>query len=227
MAEHYQGEAPPPSVVGNRARVLEAIGRFQEARAAYELELQIAQQRQNIESQALALTGLAITAQDLHDRSAAAQYLQHFSIVSTPSLPAEMLPWQWYAIAQARLDMADGKFAAARAHFAQALGSSSNAAVMTARLGKSEAELRDGDSAAALEDARLAMQTATKMQGDLPYSNFTGLSWRALGRAQQQLGHSAEAQHAFENAELQLSNTVDDNHPALVEVRNLLPTNQQ
>jgi tetratricopeptide (TPR) repeat protein len=227
MAEHYQGEAPPPSVVGNRARVLEAIGRFEEARAAYGLELQIAQQRQNIESQALALTGLAITAQDLHDPSAAAQYLQHFTSVSTPSLPAEMLPWQWYAIAQARLDMADGNFAAARAHFAQALGSSSNAAVMTARLGKSEAELRAGDSSAALEDARLAMQTATKMQGDLPYSNFTGLSWRALGQAQQELSHDAEAQHAFENAELQLSNTVDNNHPALVEVRNRLPPNRQ
>jgi tetratricopeptide (TPR) repeat protein len=49
IADRLQGEAPPTYAVGNRARALESIGRYGEARAAYERELQLAQQRQTVE----------------------------------------------------------------------------------------------------------------------------------------------------------------------------------
>ena len=62
------------------------------------------------------------------------------------------------------------------------------------------------------------------MQGNLPYSDDTGLSWLALGRAEQQLGDGAEAQRAFANAELHLSNTVDSDHPMLKLARELAGT---
>jgi serine/threonine-protein kinase len=222
VAEHYQGEAPPPYLVGNRARALEDIGRYQEARTAYENELQIGEQRKIIESQAHALSGLASTAQEMHDRSASARYLMRFTAVITPSIPPGAPPWKWLTIAHAKMDVDDGHFAEALAKYTQALGNSNTASNTTARLGKSEAELGVGDAAAAEKDARLALETATILQGNLPYSNITGLSWLALGRAQQKLGHAADARRAFENAERQLSNTVDDNHPALLEVRSLL-----
>jgi hypothetical protein len=40
-----------------------------------------------------------------------------------------------------------------------------------------------------------------------------------LGRAQQQLGHADEARRAFAAAVVQLSNTVDADHPALTAAR--------
>jgi tetratricopeptide (TPR) repeat protein len=222
ISERLHGEAPPPYAVGNRARALESIGRYQEARTAYERQLQIAQQRQNVEGQAHAISGLASTALDVHDRTLATHYLAQFDAFVARFMPGSTQVRLWRTIAQARHDLDDGKFADAREGFAQALANSKSAISMTARLGKSEAELRAGNASAAAQDARLALEAATRGQGNLPYSDSTGLSWLALGRAEQKLGHSAEAQNAFHNAEGHLANTVDGDHPALVEARSLL-----
>jgi serine/threonine protein kinase len=222
MSERYGGQMTPTDLFGNRARTLESIGRFEEARAMFESALQMADERQIPEAKAYALTGLASTAQALNDRAAARKYLDLFDDLLAHSTLREIPARRWRAIAGARLDMDYSKFAAARDEFAQSLGNPKTAPGMAARLGKSEAELRAGDPGSAAQDARLALDAATHMQGDLPFSNFTGLSWLALGRAMQQLGQAAEARSAFRKAELHLTNTVDGNHPALLEVRDLL-----
>ena len=226
FSERGQGEDPAPAVVGNRARALEQIGRYAEARTAYAMELRIGDQKQIVFAQAQALAGLASIAQVMHENTAAAQYLERLTAIITPAFPAGAPQWMTRSVVQGKLDMDAGRFEAARAQFASALRNPNTTTGMTARLGKSEAELRAGDNAAAAEDARLALQTATAMQGDLPYSHFTGLSWLALGRAQLQLGKPAEARQAFESARVQLSNTVDDNQPALIEVRKLVSNAQ-
>ena len=222
IAERHQGEAPAPYIVGNRGRTLESLGRYREALAAYEYELQIAEQHQIPAAKAHALVGLANTAHELHDRVAATRYLERFAAVRAQTAAGDMPALQWQAIAQARLELDDGKFAAARQRFTDALGNPRTAPGVTARLGRSEAELRAGDAAAAAQDARLALEAAQMMQGNLPYSNFTGLSWLALGRAELRLGNATRAQHAFRSGEQHLANTVDDNHPALMEARSLL-----
>ena len=219
---HHQGEPAPPYIVGNRARVLESLGRYQEAHDAYLLELRVAHQRQMLVNEAYALSGLANTAWQLHDRIAAAQYLDRLSTLVTTSQLGHLPAQQWQTIARARLDMDDGEFDAARQQFTQALGNPRTAPGIAARLGRSEAALCAGDAAAAAKDARLALDTARTMQGNLPFSNLTGLSLLALGRAEKRLGHRAVAQGALHSAEQQLANTVDPNHPALVEVRSLL-----
>lgn len=224
IAERNQGTPPPPYIVGNRARALESLGRYQEARADYEIEVNRAAQQHNAIAQAQGLSGLASTAQALHDSAAAADYVERVTAVLTPDIPRGAAPWRWRAVAQGSLDMNGGRFDAAREQFTGALSRPNTATGMAARLGKSEAELRAGDPTAAQEDAQLALGTATTMQGDMPYSNLTGLSWLALGRAQLQLGNDAEARHALERAADNLSNTVDDSHPALLEARNLLST---
>lgn len=43
-----------------------------------------------------------------------------------------------------------------------------------------------------------------------------------LGQALQQLGDSAQAHEAFGSAVSHLSNTVDENHPALLQARELM-----
>jgi hypothetical protein len=55
----------------------------------------------------------------------------------------------------------------------------------------------------------------------LPYSQRAGRASLLLGRALQRLGKSAEANEAFAAAVSNLSNTVDESHPALIEAREL------
>jgi len=125
---------------------------------------------------------------------------------------------------QGKVDMDEGRFEAAREQFTGALGNPATSIGMTARLGKSEAELLAGDAAAAAQDARLALESAQTAQGNLPHSSYTGLSWLDLGRAQLQLGKQEEARNSLQNAVEQLSNSVDASHPALVQARSLLVT---
>ncbi|HEY6927794.1 MAG TPA: serine/threonine-protein kinase [Steroidobacteraceae bacterium] len=153
---------------------------------------------------------------------AAVRYLERLTAVLTRAIPAGSPPWLTRALVQARLNMGRGQFDSAREQFTRALDNPNTSTGMAARLGRSEAELRRGDAIAAVDDARLALKTASATQGNLPYSENTGLSWMALGRAQLQLGHAADARQAFENAAAHLSNTVDDTHSALVEARELL-----
>jgi serine/threonine-protein kinase len=217
-----QGETPPSFLLGNRAKSLYALGRYPEARAAYELEASVTGQLHDTMGQAHALSGLAMTSQAMHDDGAATNYLQRLSALLKPAVPAGAPPWRTLAIVQGKLDMDAGHFEAAREKFIGALGNPSTSIGMSARLGKSEAELLVGDPAAAGEDARLALESARTAQGNLPHSSYTGLSWLALGRAQLQLGKEEDARRSLQNAVEHLSNSVDASHPALVEARSLL-----
>ena len=59
------------------------------------------------------------------------------------------------------------------------------------------------------------------MQGGLPYSMNTGHSYLKLARALQLLGKSEQARAAAASAVEHLSNTVDEEHPLLVQARAL------
>jgi tetratricopeptide (TPR) repeat protein len=163
----------------------------------------------------------------MHDDAAATNYLQKLSALLKPAVPASAPPWRVLDIVQGRLDIDDGRYEAAREKFTSALGNPGTSIGMSARLGKSEAELLAGDPAAAGEDARLALESARTVQGNLPHSTYTGLSWLALGRAQLQLGKEEDARRSLQNAVEQLSNSVDPSHPALTQARTLLAEHTQ
>jgi len=220
VSGHDQGATPPAQIVGNRGNALQQIGRYTEARAAYETELRTGQQQTNLFSQLHALGGLTSVSLAMHESAAAARYLERMSAAFTPGIPAGSAPWRTRAILQGRLDMDAGRFDAAREQFTSALGNPGTALGINALRYKSEAELLGGDPAAAEKDARQALENARAMQGGLPYSYYTGLSWLALGQAQLKLGTEAEARRSFENAALHLANTVDDDQPGLLEARN-------
>jgi hypothetical protein len=88
-------------------------------------------------------------------------------------------------------------------------------------IGKAEALFIAGDAAAAAESARVALGVSTALQSGLPYSQRAGRASLLLGRALQRLGNSAEADETFASAVTNLSNTVDESHPALTEARKL------
>ena len=93
--------------------------------------------------------------------------------------------------------------------------------MLEASLGKAEAERQTGELSEAARDAQAALDLATSLQGSLPFSSYTGLSWLTLGRALDAQRDRARASKAFEAAVLHLSNTVDADHPALRDARRL------
>ena len=216
-------DTPLPSfLLGDRAKALESLGRYAEAREMSQQELQLGVQNHDTIRTAHGLLGLASIEQRMQQDAAAKQYLQQVRTVLSPSVPQGTPPWIALSLVQGRLDIDAGKPDAARTEFTALLEKAAGQQAVAARLGVVEAELLAADLSAAVRDAQSALQAATALQGGFQYSNLTGLAWLLVGRVQQKLGDSAQAYKAFDAAVRHLSNTVDDDHSSLVEARRLL-----
>lgn len=219
VEERDPGGSPPAYMIHNRARSLQLVGRFAESRAAFELGEQLALRQENHELQGYCLLGLAGVAADLHDGTAAATYLQKFSLLPGTVAGEEGPLWPAQLLVRGKLRIEDGRYDAALLDFDEALRGSSGLSAFAARLGKAEAELLAGNAIGAVSDAQVALDQAASLQGGLPYSNRTGLAWLMLGRALRETGDSGRADAAFESATWHLANTVETDHPALLEAR--------
>jgi tetratricopeptide (TPR) repeat protein len=150
------------------------------------------------------------------------QYLQR-ALLLMGAAPADNPIMQKQAFLQGSVELASGNLSAARRQFQQATARNPGTPMyVDAQLGLAEVELAAGDAATALQLTRRALQTAGSLQGGLPYSLRTGLAWLSLGRISQQLGDPAQARKAYDSAISHLSNTVDVDHPALLQARQLL-----
>ena len=215
--------ALPGFIVLNRARALEQVGRFQEAHTAYESALQLTSAGGSKYAPFYSLMGLAQTASVLGDVAGAVKYFERAKALIDSSEPADSIPSMRIAMMSGNLDISAGRFAAARDEFARAMkGKPNRPQSVDAAVGKAKADLLSGDAMAATQDARRALQTAQSIQGGVPYSDRTGKSWLILGLALKALGDVRGAHDAFDSAVTHLSNTVDANHPALIEARSYL-----
>jgi eukaryotic-like serine/threonine-protein kinase len=233
VTERNPDSQPPAYLVGNRARTLERVGRYQEAREAYHLALQLTEASHNVLGQIYCLLGLAATAQEVRDPVAAAEYLARARALQDPNAPAQSPPWMSramivshmpaqsaIALIQGRLDIAAGHYEDARRQFTNAMAVGRNTSVMlSATWGLTTIELRTGNAQAALAHARRAVEITSRR--GVPYSMGTGHSHLLLGRALQAVGDTTGARQAFETSVLNLSHTVDETHPLLVQARKL------
>jgi len=214
---------PPAALIFNRARALEGIGRFAQARTEYELSLQLSRQTKSVPVEGMALTALASLAERSGDSLAAEQYLYELddrlgsSLSSYGSLTARR------AHIQSFLDVAHGEMQEARTQLdeAQRRGNSS-LWTHDVLMSKAEMDLIAGDATSAIAYARAALEKIASRQGGVPYSSGTGHAWLMLARALQAGGEQQEAQEALQSAVTHLSNTVDADHPALVRAREML-----
>ncbi|MET0536171.1 MAG: protein kinase [Steroidobacter sp.] len=215
-------ERMPSVLVQNRGRMLQILGRYAEARSVYELSLELAEAEGNKEIRTHILLKLALVAEDLDDRDGAAKYLR----MANESMDASMPPGSPLSLSrmlvEAKLALMNGKLELARSLYEQALTAGKRDVAIMASLGKAEVELLTGDATAAARDARSAVDLGTALQADVPFSHRTGLAWLMLGRAEKKLGDATKARDAFAQAEKHLSNTVDADHPSLIETRQLL-----
>jgi eukaryotic-like serine/threonine-protein kinase len=236
LMERNPDTQPPAYLVGNRARALQRVGRYAQAQEAYKFAFELAGQQQHLLGQVYCLLGLAATAQEINQPEAAAEYLKRASVFLDPATPARSPPWMSRAmilsrlparsvaaLIQGRLDVDAGRLDEARAQFTRAVGDKRNRpVVVSATWSQVEIELRSGNPAAAVQAARFALSGSIALQGGLPYSIGTGYSFLALGRALQAAGEELPALQALDNAVDHLSNTVDEDHPRLVQARKLV-----
>jgi tetratricopeptide (TPR) repeat protein len=197
------------------------MGRYADARAGYELALQLSSVAKAKRGQVYALIGLAGTSIQLRDPTAAEKYLSQLAQLLDPNEPADRLGSAKMAALRGRLHLAAGRAAEARQDFERALeGHDNRPTMIEAHLGRAEAELFGGDARAAEKDARAALDLARAQQGGVQWSSRTGLSWLMLGRVLQERG-DVKAQDAYTAAVDNLASTVDAGHPALVRAREL------
>jgi serine/threonine-protein kinase len=223
--QRESGAEPSSTVTGNQARMLQALGRFERARAMYELECQLASRHSDDFSEVHCQMGLASLAVETRSFDQAAAYLNRAVEIMGANVPRDSPPMRSRAVLQGRIDLAAGRLAEARTQFDRALQSQdASPTTFDAELGKAETELAARNAAEAAQSARRGLHWATSLQGNLPHSNQTGLAWLMLGRTLQELGDHAQARKAFEAAVVHLSNTVDSDHPALLQARQLLGT---
>ena len=202
--------------------MLQKLGRFEQSRAAYELTCRLAEQRHDDESKLYCLLGFASLTVEMRSFAETPQYPER-AMQLLATTPADSPYRLLYALLQGYVDLANGHLGEALEQFHRALaGKQPDATSLTAHLGIAGAHLAAGHTTDALQEARSALQTATSLQGDLPYSYWTGTAWLTLGRAFAQLGDRVQARKAFETCITHLSNTVDANHPALLQARQLL-----
>jgi len=215
------------TVVGNRGQTLQALGRFQQARAAFDEECRLAISHDDElgemhcllgESSVSVMLGELGDAQQLDD---AQRYLDRFArLLQQAGAPPDSPPARAHLLLQSRLDLARGKIAEARRGFERVIIERPHDAMnLDGYMGISMTALAANDAAQAVEFARRAMPIAVARQGDLPYSHYVGTTSLWLGRALLRAGDRVEGRKALEAAVAHLSNTIDADHPNLLQAR--------
>src|SRR6185436_9754052 len=172
-----------PTVLGNRGLALQALGRFQQARAAFDEECRLAISHSDEFTELHCLIGAASVAMMLGESGDAQQFdvaqhhLDRFArLLEQKNAPADSPPARAYLLVQSRVFLGRGKLAEARSGFERVVIERPDDQMnLDGYLGLSMTALAANDAAGAVEFARRAMPLAAARQGDLPHSHYVGL----------------------------------------------------
>jgi tetratricopeptide (TPR) repeat protein len=158
---------------------------------------------------------------DAQQLDAAQHYLDRFArLLEQAGAPADSPPARAQLLVQSRVDLARGKLAEAGSGFERVIIERPHDTMnMDGYLGSSMTALAANDATRAAEFARRAMPLAVARQGDLPHSHYVGTASLWLGRALLRAGDRVEGRKALEAAVSHLSNTIDPDHPLLLQAR--------
>ena len=218
------GSQPPAYLLANRARALEALGRYQQAREAYEACAPKAAGASGPVSPAelFCMLGIAAVEQERGNLTAAEDYLNRAAAAISPQLPPGFPARTTLRLIRAKLATQRQQFGAAHEELTAVFANAKQPPlILTASLARGELSLAENQLPAALQDARTAVATAKQLQGGVPHSSRVGQATLLLARVQMRQGETAQARQAAQTAYEHLSATVDESHPALVEARSL------
>jgi serine/threonine protein kinase/tetratricopeptide (TPR) repeat protein len=222
-----QGEDPnaavPLYLVLNRAHMLRAIGRYEEASAGYATALAGARKQGNFSATASALLGIAGVDRDRRDITQAEQLFAEAREIVEARLPpgATIVGRLW--LERGYLDLAQGRADAALSAFDTAVKNPGPLAVQVYALGgRAQSELKLERIDAAHEDAKRALELAQSLQAGNAYSSRTGSAWLDLSRVLMAQGNHDGAARALQSAVDHLANTVDAGQSQLIAARDAL-----
>ncbi len=216
--ERSIGGEPPPYLLVNRASALSALGRYDEALAAFQVALDAAEKSGNATVRTGSLAYRANVYLMMGDIARAEQELAAVVPLVGDAVPADSVPAMAILQVQARLDAARERVPEAIAGFSKVIAffdgrEMTVAPLVRALIGRGEAQLAAGDSAAALADAKRALEISRNLQGDKPYSSLTGMSLLLNARVDESRGEMADARTHAAEAARQLTDALGAEHP--------------
>jgi len=211
--------------LGNRARLLVQLGRFDEASEQFESAAARAAERGNFASQAAIALGRADieTALGQFDR-ARAHLADAEAALGNRSLPAGQTIGARYLLARATLAAAEDKGEDAATMFAEAavayekLGCCNGPRAL-AMARRADVLAKDHHTNEALADAERALELAKTAQSSEPFSAYTGSALRAIGFAKEQAGERRQAGEAYALAATHFASTLGENNPQTLQAK--------
>lgn len=214
------GARAPEYLLANRARALETLGRYSEARTAYAdcLTPTAAPGMKDY----FCLLGIASVERELGNLQSADDYIARTASILSSSMPEDYPPRIGLELMRAKLAISRGQYADARARLDTALArSKSDSLTLTARMSRAELGLLEGRLPEAESDARMSLALAQRARGGVPYSSRVGQASLLLARILSRQGEVDQARAAARMAADHLSRTVDADHPWLRQAREL------
>jgi len=215
------GASPPQYLLANRARALEALGRYPQAREAY--DVCAPKTSGGTPTEIFCMLGIAGVEQTRGNLAAADEYLAKAAAAVNPNLPPGFPTRITLHLIRAKVATQRRQFQLAHEELNPVFANGKQPVLLlTASLVRGELSLAENRLPAALEDARTAVSLAKQLQGGVQHSNRVGQSSLLLAHVLVRMGDDAQARQAAQTASEHLAATVDDDHPALVEARALL-----
>jgi serine/threonine protein kinase len=212
------GGEPPPYLLLNRASALSALARYEEALAGYQVALEAAEKSGNAVIRVGTRAYRANTYMLMGDAALAEEELAAIAPEIGKAVPADSVPAMAFLLAEARVDAARGRYPQAVAGITKIVEFFDGrqmkvASLARALVARGEVHLETGDLAAAMADARRALDISRSLQGDKPHSSLTGQSLLLMARVHQGLNDLPAARAAAEEAVPQLNGTLGAEHP--------------
>jgi serine/threonine-protein kinase len=216
------GSRPPQYLFANRAHALEAVGRYQEARDAYDVCLEKVPGGAIATLEQFCMLGIASVEHERGNLAVVDEYLAKTAASINPNVPEGFPARGALHVMRAKVAISRRQFAAAHEELAAVFANAKMpAAFLTATLVRGELGLAENKIPAALEDARRAVTLAKRLQGGVPYSSRVGQASLLLARVFARQGDTVQAKQAAQTAVENLAATVDTAHPWLKEAREL------
>jgi tetratricopeptide (TPR) repeat protein len=228
----FEGENPasvPMPMRLNHGVYLNRLGRYPEARVALETVRTLSRQQGSPLILALSSQGAAWACRSLGDLECARAALHDADVALRP-FPAGHAARAGLAHEQGLLAADEGRTAEARQRLSAALAihekvPEKHLSHLDTLLALAKLELRLGDAGEAEKHARAALDLAEGLRGGTPRSAWVGMSQLALGEVHEARHDAAGARQLFRQALDQMTSTLGETHPAVLEARSRLDQN--
>jgi tetratricopeptide (TPR) repeat protein len=212
------GGEPPPYLLLNRATALSSLARYPEALDAYRVAIESATRAGHTVVRIGALAYRAGTYLLMGDVDRAERELAEVTPEAGKSIPADSVPAMTIMQVQARIAAARGRYSDAVAGLTKIVEFFDGRGMAVAPLARAlnfraDAYLGEGNSDAALADARRALEVSRRLQGDKPWSSLTGISLLTIARIQESRGNHPAARTTAHDALPHLQETLGPQHP--------------